>query len=76
MEKIELQKKYERLKALITLAQILLVLSAPCFYSISKTHRTSSITMLSGMIFLLSSLVLLSIYRKKIKQKIQKIIIR
>ncbi len=76
MEKIELQKKYERIKALITVAQILLCLLIPCLISFSNMQQMSRQFQNMGIVILLGSVVLLSIYRKKIKLKLQKITLR
>jgi len=76
MEKIELQKKYERIKALITVAQILLCLLIPCLISFSNMQQMSRQFQNMGIAILLGSVVLLSIYRKKIKLKLQKITLR
>lgn len=76
MEKIELQKKYERIKALITVAQILLCLLIPCLISFSNMQQMSRQSQNMGIAILLGSVVLLSIYRKKIKLKLQKITLR
>ena len=76
MEKIELQKKYERIKALVTVAQILLCLLIPCLISFSNMQQMSRHSQNMGIAILLGSVVLLSIYRKKIKLKLQKITLR